>query len=252
MRIVTWNFLSGGSKVRAAHWELIRARLAPEILLAQECRPPDALGGGWNDALWFRAPGRGWGTGVYLLRGTIRHMPVPGFRGRVTGGELQRRITRRPLRVFSVHCPPGEHGYVRTLGRILDRLRPMARDADLVLGGDFNVVVGLRGADERIRMSAGERMTLERLAMEFELLPCWQTMNPGAPLAQTLRWTGDRTAPYHCDGIFVPARWRRRMESCQVIRGPEWDRLSDHNPVAAVVARARLTPQALCAPSPGR
>jgi len=239
LRIVTWNFLSGGSVRRAAHWELIRDRLAPDVLFAQECRP-DPAAGDWADRLWARAVGRGWGTGLYVANGAISRIPVPGFTGWVTGGEVDRRKwpTRRPLRVFSIHCPPGQHGYVKTMGRILDRLAPIARAADLVLGGDFNVAAGARRADELVRMSNGERQLLDRLSVEFRLIACWQTMHPAVALAQTLRWTGNRSLPYHCDGIFVPARWRDRLDSCEVVRGLEWERLSDHNPVFAVLRGA--------------
>jgi len=236
LRIVTWNFLAGGSSRRTAHWQLIRDRLAPEILMTQECKP-DLAGQGWSDQLWARAAGPGWGTGLYVARGRISRIPIPGFSGWVTGGELDGcRVTRRPLRAFSVHCPPGQHGYVSNMGRILDRLAPLSRDADLVVGGDFNVVAGLRGPDEPVRMSGAERLLLRRFSDELGLIPCWQTMNPGAPLAQTLRWTGNRAMPYHCDGIFVPARWRGRLGSCEVLCGSDWERLSDHNPVVAVVS----------------
>ncbi len=237
MRIVTWNFLAGGSRRRNAHWQLIRERLAPDVLLAQECRPPSSADG-WNDHLWARPAGRGWGTGVYVARGAIARIGVSGFNGWITGGELDRRcwLTRKPLRAFSLHCPPGRHGYVKTLGRILDRLAPLAHGADLVLGGDFNVVAGARGPAELVRMSRAEKLILERLAAEFDLIACWRTMNPAVPLAQTLRWSGNRLMPYHCDGIFVPARWRSRLVSCEVVAGKEWDLLSDHNPVIAVLS----------------
>ena len=76
-----------------------------------------------------------------------------------------------------------------------------------------------------------------RLAEEFGLHNCWQTANPDQPLSQTLRWTGDRTIPYHCDGIFVPRSWKDRLKSCDVIAGEEWNRLSDHNPVVACFSR---------------
>jgi len=76
------------------------------------------------------------------------------------------------------------------------------------------------------------------MAGEFDLIPCWQVMHPRTPLAQTLRWTGNRATPYHCDGIFAPRAWRPRLSRCEVIAGPEWDRLSDHNPVLAVFAPA--------------
>ena len=116
---------------------------------------------------------------------------------------------------------------------ILDLLAPLAAGADLVLGGDFNVVVGYRQPTERLRVSRGEREILERLEREFHLISCWQAANPGRPLAQTLRWSADRTAPYHCDGIFVPRSWLERLGSCRVVKGSRWSQLSDHNPVVA-------------------
>jgi endonuclease/exonuclease/phosphatase family metal-dependent hydrolase len=156
---------------------------------------------------------------------------VRGFRGWITGGEIE--LGARPLRIFSVHAPAGEHGYLRTVHRMIDRLRSHARDADLIVGGDFNVAVGFRGPDEQVRMSNAERTLLTRFVEELDLFPCWQASHPDKPLAQTLRWTGNRAAPYHCDGIFAPRSWRERLQSCEVVSGPEWDRLSDHNPVVA-------------------
>jgi endonuclease/exonuclease/phosphatase family metal-dependent hydrolase len=82
-------------------------------------------------------------------------------------------------------------------------------------------------------MSRGEREILARLESEFDLVSCWQTANPGRPLAQTLRWSANREAPYHCDGIFVPSAWAPRLRACRVVRGSRWAGLSDHNPVLA-------------------
>ena len=82
-------------------------------------------------------------------------------------------------------------------------------------------------------------MLLERMAREFDLMPCWQTMHPRSPLAQTLRWTGNRETPYHCDGIFAPRAWRNKLLRCDVIAGAAWNRLSDHNPVLAVFGGSR-------------
>ena len=79
---------------------------------------------------------------------------IRGYRGWIEGGEIEAvTFNGRPVRVFSIHCPPGEHGYIRTMHDIIDRLRPHARTADLVLGGDFNVAVGFRGLAEAVRMS---------------------------------------------------------------------------------------------------
>jgi endonuclease/exonuclease/phosphatase family metal-dependent hydrolase len=116
---------------------------------------------------------------------------------------------------------------------ILDRVAALRGDADLVLGGDFNVAVGYRKEGEPVRILRGERDILDRLAQDFGLVSCWQAANPQRPLAQTLRWSGNPSAPYHCDGIFVPRSWLPRLKTCRVVRGTRWTRLSDHNPVVA-------------------
>jgi len=241
LRVVAYNFLSGGSRRRAGHWSRIRAHLAPDIVLAQECRLPQDSpaetfrSSGGDTLLWAPAGARSWGSAI-LLRGR-RGMPlkVPGFLGWVVGAEVAGPpwSEDRGLRVFSIHCPAGERGYVPTMHAILDRVARLRRDADLILGGDFNVVVGNRQPRERIRVTRGERMILDRLATEFDLVSCWQAANPGRRLAQTLRWSADPTAPYHCDGIFVPSSWARHLASCRVVTGSRWKRLSDHNPVLA-------------------
>jgi endonuclease/exonuclease/phosphatase family metal-dependent hydrolase len=161
---------------------------------------------------------------------------VPGFGGWVVGAEVAGAAWaggRRPLRVFSIHCPAGERGYVATMHVLLDRIARLRAGADLVLGGDFNVVVGDRQPGEPIGVTRGERTVLDRLAGEFGLISCWQAANPGRRLAQTLRWSAEPTAPYHCDGIFVPSAWGPRLARCRVVTGPRWRRLSDHNPVLA-------------------
>src|SRR6185295_781010 len=213
-------------------------RLEPDILLAQECRPPPAVPP--RQTIFGEAVAGRWGTGLFLARGTIRRLDVRGFTGWIVGGELDRRawLTERPLRVFSVHCPAGEHGYIRTMHRLLDALARLADGADLVLGGDFNVACGVRGPGDEVRFSNGESALLERMARELNLMPCWQTMHPRRPLAQTLRWMGNRATPYHCDGIFAPRAWRDKLLRCDVIAGAAWDRLSDHNPVLAVFRHA--------------
>ena len=240
MRILTYNFLHGGSAARDA-WSLIR-RLDPDILLAQECRCPSAADP--RRTVFAEAVEGRWGTGLFLARGAIRSLDVRGFSGWIAGGELDRRawLTERPLRVFSVHCPAGERGYIRTLHALLDAVAPLAAGADLVLGGDFNVACGMRGPRDTVRCSHGERGVLERMMRELDLMPCWQTMHPRSPLAQTLRWMGNRVTPYHCDGIFAPRAWRKSLTRCEVIAGAAWNRLSDHNPVLAVFSESSRTP----------
>jgi endonuclease/exonuclease/phosphatase family metal-dependent hydrolase len=210
-------------------------------VLAQECRPPqDAPGERFrpedgDTLLWSAAPERRWGSAIFLRRLRARPLPIRGFGGWVVGAEVSGPDgpDSPPLRVFSIHCPVGERGYIRTLHAILDRIARVRAGADLILGGDFNVVVGQRHPGERLTVSRGEREILERLAGEFDLISCWQACHPSRPLAQTLRWSADRIAPYHCDGIFVPSTWRARLAGCRVVTGTRWAGLSDHNPVLA-------------------
>lgn len=245
LRVVAYNFLSGGSAARTGHWARLHTQLVPDIVLAQECRAPEAAPGerfriGPTDTLfWARAAARRWGSAVFIRGLRATPLGIPGFRGWVVGAELSSPdwAPARPLRAFSIHCPVGERGYVRTLHRILDRIARLASGADLLLGGDFNVVVGHRQPTERIRMSRGEREILGRLSAEFDLISCWQAAHPRRPLAQTLRWSADRAAPYHCDGIFVPVSWTARLLACRVVRGSRWATLSDHNPVVAEFTR---------------
>jgi exonuclease III len=239
LRLVAYNFLNGGSAKRPGQWSRVLRTLEPDVVLGQECRPPGECAGESfrptaEDSFVWRPAGkpRRWGTGVLVRAARLAPIEVPHFGGWVVGGEIRsRRWSARPVRIFSVHGPPGERGYVRTMHAILDCLLDIKGRADLILGGDFNVVVGRRPADDPRPFSRGERELLDRIDGELELISCWQTANPGRRLAQTLRWSGNPNIPYHCDGIFVPRAWGPRLASCRVVRGPRWTRLSDHNPV---------------------
>ena len=247
LRIVAYNFLSGGSARRGGHWARLARSLGPELVFAQECRrpaeaPAERYRLGPSDTLiWEPVAGRVWGSALLSRAAEVTPLAVPDFGGWVVGGEVRASglANGRPLRAFSVHVPAGAHGYVRTVHEILDRLSPLSAGADLVLGGDFNVAVGYRQPREKRQISRGERGVLDRLSSDFGLTSCWQAAHPDRPLAQTLRWTADRLTPYHCDGIFVPLSWVRRLVSCRVVRGSVWDGLSDHNPVVAELERYR-------------
>ena len=115
----------------------------------------------------------------------------------------------------------------------MDCLLPFGDDAEIVIGGDFNLTVSERHEDEDKTTSNTDRKIQARLRNEFGLINCWQHANPNTPLPQTLRWVSKKDVPYHCDGIFVPKEWENSLTSCEVISGNMWDRLSDHNPVLA-------------------
>ena len=227
LRIATYNCLVGGSASRNGHIDRLLHDVGAHVVLSQEACPPAA-----NDQgiFWRSVRGYRWGSGIHVSGVQAIEIPMRRFRGWVIGIEVQ---LLRKTRIFSVHCPAGEHGYVRTMHEILDALERQRVGADIVMGGDFNVAAGYRGPNEPVRMSKGEREVLDRMTSQFKLIPCWQAMHPDTPLAQTLRWTANRAAPYHCDGIFIPRSWQPHLRSCEILAGDPWEQMSDHNPVVA-------------------
>ena len=241
LNVVSYNFLSGGSKNRSGHWSRLVRDLDADLVFAQECRAPrdspgesyrPVTGDGW---VWAPAGTARWGSAVLARSTGIEPIPFPRYEGWIVGGQLSgvSGAGGRPVRVFSIHCPVGERGYVRTMHEIMDALIPLAAGADLILAGDYNVATGYRHPKEERTISRRESGILDRLSADLGLVSCWQAANPGRPLAQTLRWSTNPKTPYHCDGIFVTPFWLERLVSCRVVRGSRWSRLSDHNPVVA-------------------
>jgi len=116
------------------------------------------------------------------------------------GGEQE------PIRVFSIHAPR-RGSYAKAVHAILDMIAKQGGQAKLVIGGDFNLSVGVRHVSEHLKTSVADQAIQRRLDEEFGLVHCWGAANPDRPLAQTLRWSSDPTVSYHCDGLFVPRSW---------------------------------------------
>jgi hypothetical protein len=240
MRIAAYNLRKGGAQ--RLHWVKLLEDHAVDLLLVQESYPhdehlpplryPRARG----RSVWEMVGQNGWGSAVFSRTGLVKPVAVAGFAGWVVGAELlgasrQARFAD-PLLAFSVHTPSRKESHARQVNRLLDAIGQVAGGQEVVIGGDFNLTVS-KGCGSARPANKAELAIQARLADEFGLLNCWQEANPDQPPPQTLRWTGDRTTPYHCDGIFVPRAWKERLQSCVVLAGDEWDRLSDHNPVVA-------------------
>jgi endonuclease/exonuclease/phosphatase family metal-dependent hydrolase len=240
MKIATYNILKGGTQ--RVHWVRMLEDHGVDLLLVQESYaprehlPPPAYADAHRRSVWEMVKQNGWGSAVFSRAGSVRRVTVPGFPGWVVGAEIRGAPWQAgfadPLLAFSVHVPSEGESYHRQVHKVLDGIKKVARKRAVVVGGDFNVTVSHWPGSERPTRKH-DLAIQARLAEDFGLLNCWQAANPDQPLHQTLRWTGDRTTPYHCDGIFVPGSWEDRLASCIVLAGEEWDRLSDHNPVVA-------------------
>jgi endonuclease/exonuclease/phosphatase family metal-dependent hydrolase len=238
--IACYNLRFGGKAANRVHWQHVFDAAQPALFLAQECCDPvhyltpeqhsaHARGIHWRPVENVR-----WGSAVFVRVGRVRPLALTDFAGYVTGVEVRGLgwppASKRPLRVFSIHVPAP---YVRPMNQILDAIKalPGADACDHVIAGDFNLTTGVRHPSERRQQH--NLFLLDRMRREFNLINAWQVANPNRDLPQTLRWGRDKSEPYHCDAIFLPAAWYRHLESCEVLSSPEWDRLSDHNPVVA-------------------
>jgi exonuclease III len=240
MKIGTYNILKGGAK--RVHWVKLIEGYDVDLLLVQESYThdehlplrsyPDAR----SQSVWERAEQNSWGSAVFSRTGSVKPVAVSGFSGWVVGAEISGASWQAgfadPLLAFSVHAPSKGESYAKQVNKLLDEIKKVVGRQKIIIGGDFNLTVS-NWCDSERPVSKLELAIHARLADEFGLVNCWQEANPDQPLHQTLRWTGDRTIPYHCDGLFVPKIWKDLLRSCEVLTGEEWNRLSDHNPVVA-------------------
>ncbi|MEO1352073.1 MAG: endonuclease/exonuclease/phosphatase family protein [Cyanobacteria bacterium J06635_15] len=250
MRLATYNLRFGGKAGRRIHWQKIFADVQPDIFLVQETLHPREYLPSYEDEKqqlhWKAVAGRPWGSAVYVRHGQVTPLaPLSaGLAGWVTGvcvtdfsapsrsGQL--------IYVYSVHAPSGRSSYVKEVNFILDAIQAqVSNGADVIIGGDFNLTIGFRHPSEALQQNQPKLMA--RFQREMGLINCWQSANPNQNLPQTLRWSNDPSKPYHCDGLFVPASWYRYLESAEVLSGPDWEPLSDHNPVVATLSVARTS-----------
>ena len=239
MKIATYNILKGGSK--RVHWAKMIEEHHVDLLLVQESYHPDEhlppmlypefVG----KSTWEMAEKNGWGSAIFSRMGSLGAISVPGYTGWVVGASLQDAACPggyQKVLVFSLHAPSHNEPYHKQVNKILDEIAKIRTGRSVVIAGDFNLSVS-HHADSTRPTRKQDLAIQERLKIEFGLINCWECANPNQPLAQTLRWTGDRTIPYHCDGIFVPHAWKERLVACEVLSGDGWNSLSDHNPVVA-------------------
>ncbi len=243
MNLVTYNLRAGGAA--RVHWSRIIEEHEPDLFLVQETVAPSehlprlSRSSRSSRFAWRQVEGRRWGSAVYSRRGETSLVELPEFHGHVVGLEIAEADWpggRGPLRAFSVHAPY-RGSYQRTVNQILDMIAEHADGFDLVIGGDFNLTISPRLVSEGRRTRLAHHAIHRRFLDEFGLVNCWQEANPDRPLAQTLRWSNAPEIPYHCDGLFVPRSWADRLRTCEVVSSPDWDRLSDHNPVVARFGR---------------
>jgi endonuclease/exonuclease/phosphatase family metal-dependent hydrolase len=253
MRLVSWNLDRGRA---AAAWQAVARHHGADLVLLQEATKPQ-LDNVWH---WEAVLPQLWGSAIIAMAGQLQRVAVPGYRGWVTGARWSHRTkaSREEVYVFSIHSPTHHKdaprkSYVREARTIVDRINTAVPiGAPLVIGGDFNFAsLGERVVGERRALAPDEQKALDEFrSMGF--LVAWRDLHPAAPLPQTLRWTGDRSTPFHSDGYLVRGIEASRL-TCEVLLNEQCDAVSDHRPVILVSAvnhRPRLRPNTRCTRRP--
>jgi hypothetical protein len=243
MNTATYNLRKGGAA--RTHWATLIEQHAVDLLLLQESYPPDIhlpplmFPAARERAVWDMVESNGWGSAIFSRDGSLEPIAVPGFPGWVVGAEISGAAWQsgrsEATCVFSIHAPSRVGSYSKQVNKLLDAIGQVAAGREIILGGDFNLTIS-PGLETDRPVSKADRAIQARLADEFQLLNCWRAANLAEPLQQTLRWSSNKTIPYHCDGLFVPRSWQARLQSCCILTGDDWNRLSDHNPVVATFA----------------
>ena len=250
--IATYNLRFGGKAGNRIHWQKVLTELQPALFFVQETLEPKTY---FSDESyphyaqqihWAAVHKRPWGSAIYTRQGQVTPLEAlsPALAGWVTGVKItgfgSPVSPGKTLYAYSVHAPSGRSSYIKEVHAILDGIgTQVTAGADVVIGGDFNLTVGMRHPSEALQKSQPQLMA--RFRRELGLMSCWQMANPNQNLPQTLRWSNDKTKPYHCDGIFAPAHWYRYLNRTDVIASPDWHPLSDHNPVVATLERLPTT-----------
>jgi endonuclease/exonuclease/phosphatase family metal-dependent hydrolase len=186
-------------------------------------------------------PGRRWGSALIAKRGRLVQVPIVGYEGWVVGGRIEGMTLPKgvdELFAFSVHVPsPGSvfkrRSYFKESIAIATRIRKEIGRAAVILAGDFNIAMARRRDGDPLFRTKAEHRTLDTIAARpIGLTSLWQCCHPDESPAQTLRWTTNPSAPYHCDGFFVPPGFADGAR-CDVLDSPKIRRASDHNPVVA-------------------
>ncbi len=135
--------------------------------------------------------------------------------------------------VFSIHAPTLSSGnYEKHVDRILGDIANEWGGKPVILAGDFNLTTAaIRKPNEQLKNTPGEIKILQRLELELGLKNAWQHQHPGDAPPQTLRWSKNKSTPYHCDAIFLTEKHLAKLTSAEVISSGVWGHLSDHNPV---------------------
>ena len=218
---------------RKRGWRYLLENVAVDVMLLQECVPPDDIDDRYN--VLFRGIGdkRPWGSAIVTKDFPLKEIE---FKNSYPGAVVAAEVTLpdgQPLTVISLYGLFDEKNYVTAaMHRVLSDLTPLLhKDWNkrlLAVGGDYNLTTQW---DERFKnRDPAHRIFFERLE-NFRLVNC--TYKFFGQHVQTNRHSRS-DFPWQNDYIHVSKRLAARLVSCEVRDDELVRELSDYNPVVAV------------------
>jgi hypothetical protein len=242
-RVISANLQHGRlAQKRPNAWSCLLGELGADVVCAQESRHPHDYGVGASLQPLFRAVnGVHWGSAVLAADGDLAdlHLELDAALASVVGGVLRGAEiggAPREVEVYSVHIlGKSASQYRKHTSAVFESIARGPRPR--IVAGDFNITVSRRTEEEALKNTRAELELLDRIGQDFGLVNAWEHMHPVEPLAQTLRWSGNSEAAYHCDAVFVSKELLPYVRAAHVHAAPTWLGFTDHNAVVVDFAR---------------
>lgn len=248
LRLLTYNLHFGGGKDQNL-WKRMMDDFSPDIVFAQETRHPRDYFekpefSAFKSCVHQNVPTHGqWGSAILSKRHELRQVPVTDedYKGWAIGAlarDLEIGGMPQEILLVSFHAPSLKSGsYEKHVGAMLAQIASRWSSMSIIIGGDFNLTTAYsRSGSELGENTAGEVRILRKLKDELGVTNAWQHLYPATDLPQTLRWSKDKSIPYHCDAIFLSAGLAPHIVQAEVHGEGEWGVLSDHNPILVTLS----------------
>jgi exonuclease III len=232
LRIVTWN-MNHRTKVKQRAWEFLRYEVVPDIALVQEAHPPDKLGR--EETFVYpktnEIKGKIGASGIWSRNLPIQRVLIPtALPDALIAASITLPKWPNWLHLISMYGTFDRTNHVTpNLHRMISDLHSLfigrANRSRTVLGGDWNI--DPKYNDNYPHSAPFHRLVFERLEDPFYGL---QKCNK-EPLTTIIR----RNKFSYQDDYIYASKWLvDRLSSCDVVKAPETESLSDHVPVLAV------------------
>lgn len=243
MKFVTYNLCFGGKR-ELNPWKKMMDAFSPDFVFAQETFHPSTY---FSTVEFAEIRGcihenvpthQQWGSAILSKRHRLEKVKLTDdtYSGWVVaalahdveiGGEVQSVL------LVSFHAPSLESGsYEKHVEEILTQIASGWKGTPMLVGGDFNLTTAYSKAESTLGgNTVGEERILSMLNSELGLFNTWQHQHPNEELPQTLRWSKDKSIPYHCDAIFLGTKHLPHLITADIPCEGEWGTMSDHNPV---------------------